>query len=67
MFSSGFAQQQRVPTTLRFSTPHDFKVYAPNDPSGIDPTGTYTIARTDRAISIDLPARVLRIKISYDH
>ena len=38
----------RVPVTLKFSTPHDFEVYAPNDPRGVDPTETYTIAKTDR-------------------
>lgn len=56
----------RAPVTLKFSTPHNFEVYAPNDPSGVHPTGTYTIATTDRAIRIDLPAKVLLIKITRD-
>jgi hypothetical protein len=55
-----------VPVTLKFSTPHDFDVYVPSDPSGIDPTETYTIAKTDREIRIDLPAKVLLIKIVRD-
>jgi hypothetical protein len=57
----------RVPVTLRFSTPHSFMVYAPNDPSGANPTRRYTISATDRAIRIDLPAKVLLIKITRDH
>jgi hypothetical protein len=54
----------RVPVTVKFSTPHNFTVYAPNDPTGVNPTGTYTIGVTDRAIRIDLPAKVLLIRIA---
>lgn len=57
----------RVPVTIKFSAPHNFTVYAPNDPSGVNPTDTYTIATSDRAIRLDLPAKVLLIKISGDH
>lgn len=56
----------RVPVTIKFSGPHNFTVYAPNDPSGVDPTDTYTIGTTDEAIRIDLPAQVLLIKIARD-
>jgi hypothetical protein len=54
---------QNVPVTLRFSAPQSFVVYAPNDASGVNPTNAYTISVTTRSIQIELPAKVLLIKI----
>lgn len=52
-----------VPVKVTFSGPQSFTVYAPNDPSGVDPTDAYTISTTDRSITLKLPPEVLLIKI----
>ena len=52
-----------VPVTLTFSSQKDFTVYAPSDTSGVNPTDRYTISRTLSSISLDLPPKVLLIKI----
>lgn len=54
---------KNVPVTIRFCMPRSFTVYAPNDDSGANPTSTYTLATTSDSIQIDLPAKVLVIKI----
>jgi hypothetical protein len=53
-----------VAVTLRFSAPQTFVVYAPNDPSGVNPTNAYTISVTTHSIQLELPAKVLLIKIA---
>jgi hypothetical protein len=49
--------------TVTFSTPQTFTVYAPNDPSGVNPTGAYTVSTTSDSIQLELPPEVLLIKI----
>jgi hypothetical protein len=53
-----------VPVTVRLSAPHGFTVYAPNDASGTNPTGAYTLSTTPSSIRIDLPAKVLLVRIA---
>ena len=53
-----------VPVTLTFSSAKDLLVYAPNDASGVRPTGAYTIAKDPFSISLSLPPKVLLLKIS---
>jgi hypothetical protein len=53
-----------VAITLRFPEAHRFTVYAPNDSSGTNPTDAYTIATTEHAIRINLPAKVLLVRIA---
>lgn len=55
-----------VRVTIDVQTPQTFTVYAPNDKSGINPTDAYTISTTSSSIQIDLPAKVLLIKISHN-
>lgn len=52
-----------VAVTIRFSTPQDFAVYAPNDDSGMNPTETYTLSMTPTSITINLSPEVLLIRI----
>jgi hypothetical protein len=52
-----------VPVIVTFSEPHRLTVYAPNDASGVRPTDSYTLSTTDRSILIDLPAKVLLLRI----
>ena len=54
---------QKVPVTVTFSEPHAFTVYAPNDASGVEPTDAYTTATTPRSLTLNLPAKVLLVKI----
>jgi hypothetical protein len=55
-----------VPVTVNVSSTHPlaFTVYAPNDPSAANPTGVYTVSTGATSIQINLPAKVLLIKIS---
>ena len=63
--SAGYdLDRQPVPVTITFSDPHKFTIYAPNDPSGMGPTGAYTISTTPNSIELNLPARVLLLKIA---
>lgn len=52
-----------VLVTLTFSSQKDLTVYAPNDVSGVNPTDRYTVSKTLSSISLDLPPKVLLIKI----
>lgn len=54
---------KNVPVTLRFCEHHAFTVYAPNDSSGTNPTDSYTLSTTLNSIELDLPAKVLLVKI----
>jgi hypothetical protein len=56
--------QPKVPITINFDKPLTFTVYAPNDSTGTNPTDAYTISTTLDSIQIDLPAKVLLIKIT---
>ena len=58
---------QSVTIAVTFSAPKTFTIYAPNDPSGVNPTGAYTISTTPRSITLDLPPKVLLIKIVNDN
>jgi hypothetical protein len=53
----------KVPIAISFEKPLTFTVYAPNDPTGTNPTDAYTVATMPDSIQIDLPAEVLLIKI----
>lgn len=53
-----------VPVTLIFSEPYKFTVYAPNDASGVNPTSAYTLSTTANSIELNLPAKVLLVKIT---
>jgi hypothetical protein len=53
-----------VAMTISFENPEAFTVYAPNDASGPNPTGAYTISTKPDAIRIILPPKVLLIKIA---
>jgi hypothetical protein len=55
-----------VPVTLTFSSPYAFRIYAPADSSGINPTDRYTISTTAYSIKLDLPPEVLLVKIAGD-
>jgi hypothetical protein len=55
---------QEVPVTVSFAGPESFTVYAPNDPSGVNPTKAYTLYLTPMSITVDLPPQVLIIKIA---
>jgi hypothetical protein len=54
---------KNVPVTVRFCEDHAFTVYAPNDSSGTNPSDAYTLSTTPNAIELDLPAKVLLVKI----
>jgi hypothetical protein len=41
-----------------------FTVYAPNDASGVNPTGEYTLGTSANSIQINLPPKVLLIQIA---
>lgn len=56
--------RQPVPMTITFANQYEFTVYAPNDPSGVNPTDAYTIATTPNSIQLNLPAKVLLLKIA---
>jgi len=63
--SAGYdIDRQPVPVTITFYDPYKFTVYAPNDPSGITPTSAYTISTTPNSIQLNLPAKVLLLKIA---
>jgi hypothetical protein len=53
-----------VPMTISFENPQAFTVYAPNDASGTNPTGAYTIWTKRDSIRINLPPEALLIKIA---
>lgn len=55
---------ENVPVIISFSGPQSFTVYAPNDASGVKPTGAYTRSTTSNSIEINLPPEVLIIKIA---
>jgi hypothetical protein len=55
---------QEVPVTVRFFEAHASTVYAPNDATGVEPTDAYTIAITPRSIMVNLPAKVLLVRIA---
>jgi hypothetical protein len=55
---------ENVPVTLSFAAPYDFTVYAPNEPSGTNPTDAYTLSTTPTSIQINLPADLLLIRIA---
>jgi hypothetical protein len=55
--------QKNVPVTIQFCMPRTFTVYAPNDETGTNPTDAYTLATGSDSIQIDLPAKVLLIKV----
>jgi hypothetical protein len=55
---------ENIPVTITFSVAESFTVYAPNDPSGTNPTGAYTLSTTSNSIEVDLPPEVLIIKIA---
>jgi hypothetical protein len=57
---------QNVPVTVSFPVASGltFTVYAPNDASGVNPTGAYTRAITANSIQINLPPKVLLIQIA---
>ena len=52
-----------VPVTIAFPQAQDVTVYAPNDPTGVNPTQAYTIATTSRSITLNLPPEVLLLEI----
>ena len=52
-----------IPITIAFPQAQDVIVYAPNDPTGVNPTKAYTIATTSRSITLNLPPKVLLLKI----
>jgi hypothetical protein len=52
-----------VPVRISFSESYAFTVYAPNDSTGINPTGAYTLSTTSDSIELSLPPQVLLIKI----
>jgi hypothetical protein len=56
--------QKNVPVTIEFCMPRTFTVYAPNDETGTNPTDAYTLATGSDSIQIDLPAKVLLIKVA---
>lgn len=56
-----------VPMAVTFSGSKALTIYAPNDASGVNPTGAYTLAQTSRSITFELPAQVLLIKIADDN
>jgi hypothetical protein len=56
--------RKSVPVTIRLCMVRSFTVYAPNDDSGANPTSAYTLATAPDSIEIDLPAKVLVIKIA---
>ena len=56
--------RQPVPVTITFLDPYKLTVYAPNDPSGVNPTSAYTISTTPNSIQLNLPAKALLLKIS---
>jgi hypothetical protein len=55
-----------VAMTVSFPAENDlnFNVYAPNDASGVNPTGEYTLGTTANSIQINLPPKVLLIQIA---
>jgi hypothetical protein len=57
---------ENVPITLTFSASKELTIYAPNDASGVNPTDAYTISKTPSSINLDLPLKVLLIKIVGD-
>jgi hypothetical protein len=59
-------EPEKAPVTLTFSSSREFTVYAPNDPSGVNPTDTYTLSTKPNTIELNLPAKVLLLKISLD-
>lgn len=52
-----------VPVTLTLPTRHTFTVYAPNDSTGVNPTGAYTVSATPTSITLNLPPEVLLLEI----
>ena len=52
-----------VAMTVTFSGEEAVTVYAPNDASGVQPTDAYTISKTPDSIDLNLPAKVLLIKV----
>ncbi len=58
---------ENVPITLEFSASKKLTIYAPNDGSGVNPTNAYTISKTPSSIHLDLPSKVLLIKIVGDN
>jgi hypothetical protein len=58
---------KHVPISVTFSAPKTLTVYAPNDATGIHPTNAYTLSKTPRSIDLDLPPKVLLIKIVDDN
>jgi hypothetical protein len=52
-----------IPITLTFRHPENFTVFAPNDPTGVNPTSAYTFAITSKSIELDLPPEVLLVEI----
>jgi hypothetical protein len=57
---------ENVPITLTFSASKELTIYAPNDASDVNPTDAYTISKTPSSINLDLPPKVLLIKIVGD-
>jgi hypothetical protein len=57
---------ENVPITLTFSASKKLTIYAPNDASGVNPTNAYIISKTPSSINLDLPPKVLLIKIVGD-
>ncbi|HVI09356.1 MAG TPA: hypothetical protein VND65_13795 [Candidatus Binatia bacterium] len=53
-----------VPVKITVSETRQFTVYAPNDRSGANPTGQYTIATKFDSIELALPAEVLLVRIA---
>jgi hypothetical protein len=56
--------RQPVPVTITFRDPYKFTVYAPNDRSGVNPTDAYAISTTPNSIQLNLPPKVLLLKIA---
>jgi hypothetical protein len=52
-----------VPVTLTLPTRHSFTLYAPNDPTGVNPTDAYTVSATPMSITLNLPPEVLLLEI----
>lgn len=55
-----------VPITVQFSEARPVAVYAPNDATRVNPTDRYTISTTSSSITLNLPPKVVLIRIVRD-